>query len=484
MASSSYITESEPFWDPYRLPLSVPQETASRSFVQVLPQANALNTNFNALSQIQFQIPNSEEQIDWYNTYIAASFQILTTGNAAYTATQNVTLVREPQFFINAKMSLAGAPIEQGTPYQTTACWLQKLMLGSHAAKQAQGVSDLSYDDPVMVPTDEAVWPPTPSGVQSVDLHPLIANGGTPTYLTAVGNPAYNLGNVKRQAKTAVGRVASFRIPLASIYSFINKDTPTWWGGGTTSLTLQPAPAAEVIFNSVDTAAFLSCTNLVLWLATRKARSDVMGRILKEAALGKSNKYQWLACEVPQQLMIPANATSFTQPITLSSASPQYMALIFKPATYTTQATHNQLAYPPVAIGGTTIGQGNCPYKNAFVSYLGQQPAYGYGVNGAADLARLYRAFCEMCDQLAPEGAGCYVDYDQFITQKFVTVFDLRGRDPNAAPVSTPSNQATINLQFNGTTTGGVAMNVWVITFGVKECEVKYAVNGVAITQY
>ena len=89
-----------------------------------------------------------------------------------------------------------------------------------------------------------------------------------------------------------------------------------------------------------------------------------------------------------------------------------------------------------------------------------------------------------MCDQLAPEGAGCYVDYDQFITQKFVTVFDLRGRDPNAAPVSTPSNQATINLQFNGTTTGGVAMNVWVITFGVKECEVKYAVNGVAITQY
>ena len=467
---SSYETIPEPFWNPYAKPLAVPGETAGRTYVQVTP-TTSLAGNFNALSQISYIYQNPSTYIDLANSFIEASFSIRKADGSAYAAADQVSMVREPIFFRQGQLQIGGSSVEVQSSYQVPVQWLRKLVKTSQAVKQGQGTADLSYPDVVNVPADETAWPAANLGSQQVELTPL---AGDADAQVATINPAFNLANVLRLQRTGASRVASFRIPLSSIFSFCHESTPVFWGGSV-QISLMPAAASDLIFNKVATTAYLQCSQCVLYMATRTARVDVQARLLKEAALGTKTRYQWLSADCPQVISVGSGATSMNATITMGNISPQYLALLFRPASYTTQTTMNQVALPP----NTIIS--SIPYSSASVSYAGQQlPTYAYGSAGNADLLRLYEAFKDMCGQTAEDGAGCYVPFDQFISQQFVTVFELRGRSPEAAPSSVPSNTCTIQANFRAGL--AAAANCYVIAFGVKEAEFAFSTNGVAIT--
>lgn len=467
---SSYETIPEHFWDPYSKPLAVPGETAGRTYVQVTP-TTSLGGSFNGLSQISYIYQNPSTYVDLANSFIEASFKIVKANGTDYGAGDQVSLVREPVFFRQANLQIGGSSVEVQSSYQVPVQWLRKLVKTSQAVKQGQGTADLSYPDIVNVPANEVDWPAANLGSQLVALTPLAGNADAEV---ATNNPAYNPANVLRRQRTGASRLASFRIPLSSIFSFVHESTPCFWGGSI-QISLMPAAAADLIFNKADNTAYLQCSQCVLYMATRTARVDVQARLLREAALGTKTKYQWLSADCPQVISVANGAASMNATITMGNISPQYLALIFRPASYVDQSSMNQVALPPKTIISSI------PYSSASVSYAGQQlPTYSYGSAGNADLLRLYEAFKDMCGQTAEDGAGCYVPFDQFISQQFVTVFDLRGRSPEAAPASVPSNTCTIQANFRSGMTA--AANCYVIAFGVKEAEWAFSTNGVAIT--
>jgi hypothetical protein len=472
---ADYEIVEDSFYDPYRAPLAVPGETADRKYVQVQPTTAFAGQRFDTLSQISFLYQNPSTLVDLYNSYVQMTVRYVKADGTAFAAADVACIERDPVFFRSAILQLGGASVENQSSYMTTVNWLRKKVKSSWAALQAQGNADLSYPDVVIPAGNDTAFPGTP-GCQSVVLTPLTGNADA---TLATANPAYNEGLRKRLQRTGASRPASFRVPLGDIYSFIHESTPVFWGGAI-NISLLPASNIDTCFQATGGGAqdnsYLTILQCSLYVCTRTPRASVMARLLKEASLGTKTKYQWLHADCPQVVQIPANANGVNVAVTLPNASPQFLALVYKPTDWGVNTRFpNQVALPPLSINS------ECPYSNAYVVFNGQQcPQFAYGAGGSADNVRLYEAFKTLCDQTSQDGSGCSVDFETWTQNAFITVFDLRGRSADAPPSGIPSNQCTVVANFRA----GIqaAAQCFVIAFGVAEAQFSFSTQGVAIT--
>jgi len=465
-----FVTVPDPIWSIFADPIAIPGATTERRYYRQSPETPVQGQLFGsqALARLQFTV---NSPLSWFalnESFIQMSLTVRQAANGQPFTGAAIAIDPAASFIQRASLRLGDHTIESSNSLLPVTTWVKRMLSWDRAAADAQGAAELMcYHDPVIAPANQNTYPQAKNGPASTDVNPIVDEGGTP--MVAHPNDAYSESFWKRAYLTANGRALTVRIPLSSLFSFVNAGLPALRA---TNIQIELEPTApQFLLHRVSTApegeiVLQDCT---LFMKEVTPRSDINAELLEGIKEDRTMIHQWLQSQTIRSNVNSSNVLSHSSTLV---GNPAFVCVTFLPAAWHqgTQTAPFHCSLPPNAIINRS------PFASARLSIGSHSfPEVPFG-GTTADLVRMYRFYEEACDQVSESGGGAYLTFDEFCHNAFILTFDVRNRAQGSAVNASAGQSYTLDIQLNETPSASWV--AYITSFGVMSAELKHSQLG------
>jgi len=469
-----FVTVPDPVWDIFADPIAIPGATTERRYYRQSPETPVQGQTFGsqALSRIQFTVNSPLSWFQLNESFIQMSMTVRQAANQQPFTGAAIAFDPAASFIQRANLRLGDHTVESSNNLLPVTTWVRRMLSWDRAAADAQGASELMcYHDPVIAPVNQNTYPQTVNGPGSTNVAPITAvsaNPGDPI-TNVTPNAAYSESFWKRAYLTANGRALTIRIPLTSLFSFVNASLPALRAQ---NIQIEVEPTApQFLLHRVSgvgdgEVVVQDCT---LFCKEVVPRSDVNAQLLEGIKEDRTMIHQWLAAVTIRSNVNSSNVLSLSSTLV---GNPAFVCVTFLPAAWHqgTQTAPFHCSLPPNAIINRS------PFASARLSIGSHSfPEVPFG-GTTADLVRMYRFYEEACDQISESGGGAYLTFDEFCHNAFILTFDVRNRSQGSAVNASAGQSYTLDIQLNETPSAQWV--AYITSFGVMSAELKHSQLG------